>query len=123
MHLERTWAYVKNGKLDEFFRDSEGRRRSRVPSRFLREFAASIHGGVLAALVDDYRAAYEHANGIEAADTITFRKSGSWVLVRVGEHGSDIKFSHERLRSAIAALFSREKHIAIQGEPKAHKNI
>ncbi len=37
--LERSWAYVKNGCLPEYFLDADNRRTRQVPKRFKQELA------------------------------------------------------------------------------------
>lgn len=38
----RSWAYVKDGKLPEWFTDAYGHRTRRVPQRFHKELAAAL---------------------------------------------------------------------------------
>jgi hypothetical protein len=40
----RSWAYVENGKLPEFFHDADGAQGARVPKRFHAEVARSNQG-------------------------------------------------------------------------------
>jgi hypothetical protein len=37
--IDKAWAYVKDGKLDEWFRDAYGSQFRKVPARFQRELA------------------------------------------------------------------------------------
>ena len=40
--LDRTWAYVKDDKLPEYFQDAYQRDETRVPKRFYKEFESYL---------------------------------------------------------------------------------
>ena len=105
--LERSWAYVKDGKLPEHFEDSGGRPMAKVPKRFHAEFARvsgaiKTSGNPPASLV---RACERHADKIERVDDEG--EDGYWIYLRAGWWNREASTTgiHERnVRDCINAM-------------------
>ena len=68
----RSWAYVENGMLDEFFYDTDGRKMARVPVRFVAEVKRAL--GTKGERIMNYTVSFLRNN----RERITIKRVASW---------------------------------------------